>query len=210
MVNTFESLYAFAHRLIAALRDDDFSPERFARMDQLQRDQLDAHDQMVSIAYDALGHYATWSAWLKVWISTKLFGDIWLLRSILKYLASGDRRILETLDDVPTPPFDRVMRANVNFADAEIQAAHQGRISHDEAANRIFARLRDSDWLPHHTYKWGVPAVRHNDFSRPDKLPLAVMWGKTLAPTWVRRDLFDFPVGPLLKAKALEALSRVN
>ncbi len=208
LINTFEMTYTFAQRLLDALEADDFALARFAGLDELARRQLDAHDQMVLNAYRALADFEAWSAWLKVWLASKLYGDIWLLRSCLKYMATGNRRVLDQIDLCP-PPFAAPLRSLVELSTRALTDAEAGRATWSDAATAITVALRDSDWLPHHTYAWGKPNVHHGDFTPAHRMPLAILWGKTLAPKWVRHELFDFPPLPLAKMQIGEAWARV-
>lgn len=121
LISTYEAPYVFLARLQGALAEADFSPERFSDLDELQRHQFLSHDQMVANAYKALAHFETWDAWTKVWIASKLYGDLWLLRGSLRYLASGDKNHLLGLSQ-PQPPFAAQMRGVVDEASEALTA----------------------------------------------------------------------------------------
>ncbi len=207
MIMTFRTLYVFLGRLLAALRDDDFSRERFAALEPLQRTQLDDHDGMVSNAYEAMADFGTWDAWTKIWIASKLYGDLWLMRTCMRAMASHERDALEAVEREEAP-FAARMRAVVDNATRVLDASRSGELHPREAARSMLASLRASDWLPHNVYRWGDPEARHGDFTPETTMPRVILWGKTAAPRWVRRGLFDFPVGPLLRMKLSEKLGR--
>lgn len=207
LISTFEMTYTFAASLLAALRDNNFSPERFAGLDDLARRQLDLHDQMVCNAYRSLADFETWSAWLKVWLASKLFGDIWLLRTVLRYQSSRDRQHLEELD-LAQPPFAEPLQHLVDGSSAVLAAAEAGRCSWADAAASINGALAQADWLPNRAYAWNNPAVHHGDFTPRHVMPLTIAWGKAIAPAWVRRGLFDFPVLPLARMTLANTMGR--
>lgn len=198
LINTFEMTYCFARPLLDALRDDDFGSERFSGLDELARTQLDLHDQMVLNAYRSFADFEAWNAWLKVWLASKLFGDIWLLRTTLRYQASHDPAELDRLE-LATPPFYGPLLNLINRSSTALTAAEDGQRTWASAAAGINQALQSADWLPNRTYAWNDPNVHHRDFTPPHVMPLAIMWGKLRAPQWMRQHLFDFPVRPLAK-----------
>lgn len=205
LISTFESIYVFMDRLLTALKDDDFSEARFAGLDELARQQLDSHDQMVLNAYKSFGNFNAWSIWLKVWLSSKLYGDVWLLRTTMKYMSKHDRSDMEALD-LSSPPFSKQLQEMVDLSTRVLTDAEAGRISWDEATAAIEKSLQATDWLPHRNIPLGAIEARNLDFTPERVMPLIILWGKTLAPKWVRNELFDFPTLPLIKMKLKEKI----
>ncbi len=197
LINSFETTYHFLARLLTALDEDDFSAERFAGLDELARDQLDTHDLMVSSAYRAMADFDAWNAWLKVWVASKLFGDIWLLRTTMRYLASRDRSHLTELDVTRPAAADRV-GGLVATSSAALESAESGATTWADATATIHGALQQADWLPNLAYDWRDPAVHHADFTPAHVMPRTLLWGKTRAPAWERQHLFDFPTRPLV------------
>ncbi len=202
LINSLESLYYFTYRLIDALNEDDFSEERFAPVDEAQRKHLDEHDQMVNTGYMAMSHYVTWNAWLKVWISTKLYGDLWLMRTALRYAHTGDKSVLAELDTDTHVPFAEPMQHNIDLAGRVLNQVERGETTANDAAEQILSAMRSSDWLPHLIFGWGEANERHVDFSADNRMPKGLEWGKTVAPQWLRDHVFDFPLEPLMEAMA--------
>ena len=50
----------------------------------------EANDRMVASSYQAFGHFPLWNAWVRLWLSSTLFGDLRLFRLCLKYLETRD------------------------------------------------------------------------------------------------------------------------
>lgn len=207
LISTFEMTYCFAARLLGALHDDDFGPDRFSGLDELARTQLDRHDQMVLGAYRSFADFDAWSAWLKVWLASKLFGDIWLLRTTMRYLAHHDATELDRLE-LAVPSFAATMGRLVTTSTTALAEAEGGHRTWESAADEINGALRSADWLPNRAYAWNDPAVHHADFTPAHVMPMTILWGKARGPQWVRQQLFDFPVGPLARLTVADRLNR--
>lgn len=196
LISTFESIHALAGTLLDALRADDFSMERFAYIDRLERAQLVASHQMVRNAYRAMADFKVWSAWTKLWMASKLFGDLWIFRSIMKFAHSGDASVLAALDEEPRPgagaPFAAQMQALLDLMTHLLDGLDRGEVTTDEVARRMLDALGQAEWLPQSIYGWGREESRHVEFNDQVMMEL-FMWGNHAAPQWIRDGLFDFP-----------------
>lgn len=199
MINTFEQIHALAPRLMQALKDDDFSPERFDYPRRLQQSMIKDNDRMVFNSFRSFATFDTWNAWLRLWLVNIIFGDLRMFRVCLKYLASGDVADLAALDDDPLPlstaPGESLMEDLYRFGDATFDRWEAGEISAQEAAALIFQKLGEANLPPIHP--WGDPEARHLDFL-PEKLGQTVGWGMTAAPPSIAR-WFDFDPSVLAK-----------
>lgn len=198
LISTFETLLALVDPLLQSLADDQFSVTRFAYADHLQSALLDANDRMVNSSYQAFAHFPLWNAWVRLWLSSTLFGDLRLFRICLKYLESRDASVFESLQQDPLP---RTSKPGVNLAEdlldageALLAAVEEGLLSADDAAGRIFELLQLAPLPPVHG--WGDPEQLHLDFT-PEKLMRMIGWGKTEAPAEVRDRMFDFNMAVL-------------
>lgn len=205
MISTFESMYMFLDRILGALKDDDFSLARFEKFDDLHRNQLDMHDKTVATAYKAFGNFDAWSIWVKVWIASKLYGDIWLFRSVMKYMRKPDKKILEDLDFNKAPFIDPLQQI-IDLAFDLFTQAEEGKMSWSDASKEVKDALADANWLPHQQIPWAQIEKRHLDFTPELKLPSIILWGKTKAPKWIQDQMFDFLPIPLVKMKIKEKL----
>lgn len=77
--------------------------ERFDYIERLHRAQLALNDQTVRNAYRSMVDFKLWDAWTKIWMVLKLYGDLWIFRSIRKFEHSGDVAFLASLDEEPRP-----------------------------------------------------------------------------------------------------------
>jgi tetracycline 7-halogenase / FADH2 O2-dependent halogenase len=203
MMWTFENIYALGHRLMSALDDDDFAPERFEYLNGLAEAQLQQADQLVYNGYRAMAHFDTWNAWLRVFVAGELLPGLYLWRRALQYIATGDKAWLVGLDTAPKPCFEASFaapyQALVNEADDLFGQMERNEITPETAAARLFARLQASDFLPHPGYAFGDPHTLHNDFTRASTLAKIILWGKFRAPKPMRQEIFDLPLGTLQK-----------
>ena len=199
LLNSFEAVHALAGRLMKALKDDDFSPERFEYINKLQAQQLKDTDQIVYNAYRSMADFDLWNAWTQLWLATVVFGDTYIFRTCLKYMHSGDVSLLENLDEDPCPgaraPFAEDMRSIVNNYEAILDRFEAGELTAQEAANKMLANLENANWIPKSIYAWGSPDARHLDFNLI--LEDWFTWGKSNSPSAFREGLFDFPAPEL-------------
>lgn len=215
LVSTFELIHALASRLLPALADDDLSAERFADLDRLQRNQLDANDQMVSCSYRAMASFATWNAWIQLWLASVLLGDTWIFRSCLHHLAAGgEDGAFEHLEGPERPvakaPFAGRLQNLIDRGDELLARFDGGELTAEEAAAGIREGLASADWLPHDLYRWGGEDSRHLDLV-PERMMGFIGWGKTASPDWLREGMFDFempappPGAPVAEEAAVPA-----
>lgn len=192
MINTFETIHAFAPRLIQALKDDDFAVERFEYPKRLQDAMLLDNDRMVHNSFRSFANFETWNAFLRVWLVNILFGDLRMFRVCLKYLETGDKAEFAKLDADPLPlepaPGEDPLEDMRRFTDATFDRWEAGEIDADQAATLVFELLGRAPLPPIHP--WGDPAAHHADVL-PEKLRQMIEWGKTEAK-WPMNRWFDF------------------
>lgn len=197
MINTFETIHAFAPRLIQALRDDDFSESRFDYPRRLQDAMLLDNDRMVYNSFRSFANFDTWNAFLRVWLINIIFGDLRIFRVCLKYLESGDKADFALLDDDPLPlsnaPGEYPLEDLSRCVDQTFDRWDAGEITAEQAAAAVFAQINRTPLPPIHA--WGDPAAHHIDLL-PEKLEKMVAWGKTEAPESMNR-WFDFDLDRL-------------
>lgn len=103
MSDAFEVMHVFAWRLLAALRDDDFSVERFEYVNRLQQRLLDTSDEMVSSAFSSFTDFTVLEAVLRVW-KCEMSSATGMLRGALAgYAADRDSQNFVDLEDGAVP-----------------------------------------------------------------------------------------------------------
>jgi FADH2 O2-dependent halogenase len=198
LISTFETILALVDPLMQSLREDRFTAARFAYPERLQAALLDANDRMVNSSYQAFGHFPLWNAWVRLWLSSTLFGDLRLFRLCLKYLETRDGAVFDSLQKDPLPrtaaPGENLAEDLLDAGEALLAAVQEGVLSAGEAAERIFELLHLAPLPPVHG--WSDPEQLHLDFT-PEKLMRMIGWGKTEAPAELRDRMFDFNMAVL-------------
>jgi FADH2 O2-dependent halogenase len=153
-----------ADRLLAACRDDDFAPARFAILDETLRRNIRHYDRLVSGAYTSFRDFALWTAWSRIWMLGSFYGLLGLLKVLHAFDRTGDEAHLRRLESFPyrgqqaselpqlAQLFDR--------AEAEMDAVKAGTLPPSTAATRIFGHVKASRIWPE---PWGAgdsPATR--------------------------------------------------
>jgi FADH2 O2-dependent halogenase len=187
LTNTAEVVNALAARLIDASRDDDWSTERFEYIERLQQGLFDIHDDLAYSSFVSFRDYELWNAVERVWESTNYLPWQVLERAYARYVETRDEQILRDLDNREVAglpdPVGREIAALVTYTRETCQAVEAGELATDEAAKRIFAALRQAEWLPE---PWERAAPDNKFFAASPKLfSLAEEWGRTKAPAHV-------------------------
>lgn len=172
--NTFEVVYALVGRILTALKDDDFSVERFEYVDRLERGLLQYNDDLVNSSYIAFSHFRLWNAVFRVWANFLTPGVMRLTRARLEYLTDNDPRHFDALEQAPHPGLwwpESTKFKNLLEATAETCEKYEiGEFTGDEAADTVFKLLKDCD-LVNPVFGW-------NDEDRRMVLPTTLLMAK--------------------------------
>ena len=198
LISTFETINALASRLLEALKDDDFSVERFAYINRLQTAQLDDTDKLIHNAYRCMSNFELWNAWTQMWLATKMLGDTYLFRSCLKYMDSKDASLFSLLEEDPCPgaqaPYASKLNSILNRSSFILDQVEAGLMIPKEGADKILKLLREFEFLPKSVYPWGISEARYINFN--NLFRDWITWGKTDAPSIIKEKMFDFELMP--------------
>lgn len=141
-----------ADELLRAVADGDYGTERFKFMEDVVNRGFDHYDTIVSGSFDSFANYDTWNAWNRNWVVGSLLGTFGPLSLLMHYRKTGDRSFL---DKTIEPSRMGVLGSHLpgvvdmaQFSRSETDEAIAGRISYQEASERIFKRLGSLDFLP--------------------------------------------------------------
>ncbi|MBC6456925.1 NAD(P)/FAD-dependent oxidoreductase [Actinomadura sp. HBU206391] len=187
--NTFEGTYALISRLLEALKDDDFSVERFEYVDRLERGLLAYNDDLVNSSFIAFSHFRLWNAVFRVWAAFLTPGVMRLTRARLNYALDQDEQHFKDLENAPYPglwwpessEFKQILEST-----AEICEKYEiGEIDGDSAADSIFKMLNECD-LVNPVFGWKDP--EDTRFVLPSTLMMAkfMYWATRHAPPEMR------------------------
>lgn len=195
LTNTLEVVNVLTYRLLRAIKDDDFSAERFRFVERLEQGLLDSNDDLVYSSFVSFRDYHLWDANFRVWALSTLLGTFGLQRAYMALRGSGDDAALRELENAkylgsPFPTHDgcnELLRANT----ALCTAVDAGEMTATDAADRIFDMLRDADFAPP-PFGLGDPSNRFFN-ATPPTMARTVHWAHNGAP----RDIGQLVTGAL-------------
>jgi FADH2 O2-dependent halogenase len=133
---------------VAALKDGDFSAERFAYVEQLEQGLLQYNDELVNSSFIAFSHFRLWNAVFRVWGSFITPGTMRLTRARLKHVRDGRTEHFDELEKTAHPglwwpqsdSFKRLLETTAETC----EKYEAGALTGDEAADIVFKLLQDS------------------------------------------------------------------
>ena len=185
-------------QILAALQDDSFSVERFAELEAAYRTNLQVLDQVIHGAYISFCDSELFNAYYRLWAVSNFYGSTGYVRLHLKYLASGDRRVLEAMH---TPPYANALamqqprvRGMLDDGYGILRRMKSGGMSIQAATQALYSLLHRQDWIPP---QFKITRRGHRYLSTFTVLPLLaiVLWGKRRAPAEFREHYYD--IGPI-------------
>ncbi|HEY4006933.1 MAG TPA: tryptophan 7-halogenase [Pseudonocardia sp.] len=198
--NTAEAVNALAWRLLDAVRDDDFSAERFEYIDRLQQSLFDFNDELVNAAFISFSDYQLWSAVFRIWAWGSNAGTFRLQEGLTEFMRDGRDSHLRDLEEAAHlgfywPDHDGyrgLFDTMVRLCD-EVEA---GVTSSAEAADRLYVDLVAADFVPKH---FGF-SDRNRRFLNPTPVTLikTIRWARQHADPRVRDLMFGVGKDALL------------
>lgn len=181
--------------LLKACRDNDFSRERFLAVEDFIQHGFAQHDRLVWASYVSLRDFSLWNAWSRFYALGLVLGSLGPLRCYLKYLESGDRMLLEAIDQLPYreaagagfPSAPQVFNRGFD----EIRSVHHDGKDAAVAARNLFGILKGIDFLPPSFDVTDPEQHAPTTFSVP-KMLRDIHWVNHRAPKWAREELFDW------------------
>ncbi|MFI0899358.1 NAD(P)/FAD-dependent oxidoreductase [Streptomyces sp. NPDC020983] len=199
--NTMEVVDALASRVLAALKDNDFSEERFSYVEKLEAGLLDFNDELVNSAMISFSHFRLWNAVFRVWGCFITPGVMRLTGARLRYVVDGDEKHFDALEKTDNPglwwPESKTFQRILEVTAETCEKFEVGELTGDQAADIILKVVQDSPEV-NPTFGWKDPATR---FVAPSTWDLAkfVRWGLMSAGPDMRK-LTRFVVSGGLKA----------
>jgi FADH2 O2-dependent halogenase len=148
--NTCEIINTLAWRLMDALRDDDFSDDRFKYVEQLEQGLLDYNDKLVNSAFISFSNYQMWDGLFRIWASASILGGRRLVRAMTLTAETGDDEHCRKLDNEPHPGLWCPTDFYKELFDEMVELAESvdaGTLAAEEAGARLAERVKQSDWM---------------------------------------------------------------
>nr|WP_252981269.1 hypothetical protein [Streptomyces chartreusis] len=207
---TVMALNALSHRIIDAVREDDFDTARFGYLEQWIKRMFRFYDDLVSCSYVSFDDFELWNAWNRVWTITTLYGTNAQNQAAVAFEKTGDPASFTALETAPYRGLQGVDNPWVGqlFEQARdvVLAYSSGDLTKNQAVTRIFDLLRESGLCP---AVWGT-------LDPQDRCPSGVftlwplmrilLWGRFRSPQHVRGTYFTGGAR-LVGKEAIQALT---
>jgi FADH2 O2-dependent halogenase len=201
LANTFQVVHALLSRLLEALKDGDFSAERFQYVDQLERGLLYYNDLIVNSSFISFSEFKLWNAVFRVWGAYLAHGSLRTVRARLNYLVDHDERHFSELEQAPYTglwwPESAELHNIVEGTAETCEKYEAGALDADSAAEAISRMLAEPS-LSGPVFGWERPQTRFVAPSTPD-MARFMLWANTQAPPQLR------PLGRALVTGAVKA-----
>ncbi|MGX6602136.1 NAD(P)/FAD-dependent oxidoreductase [Micromonosporaceae bacterium Da 78-11] len=200
--NTFEVVDALASRLIDAVRDDEFSVERFEYVERLEQGLLDYNDMMVNSSYIAFSHFRLWNAVFRVWGCFTTPATIRLMRARQSFVVDGDDRHFREMEEAPYPglwwPSSDGFKDLLELTHETCMRFEAGEIDGDKAADIVFDAIRECD-VVNTPFGWKDDEDHRFFYPTTGTMLKFMWWANTKAPAEIR-DLGRAMVGGVVRA----------
>jgi FADH2 O2-dependent halogenase len=203
---TVMALNALGHRLIRAVRDDNFDTARFEYVETWIKRSFSYYDNLVGYSYTAFDDFELWNAWFRVWTICTLYGANGQMQAEFAFNRSRDHSAFDALEREPyrglqgndnphcAALFTTACAAMQSYRDKEIDATH--------AAERIYTALRESRLVPS---IWGTLDPENRCPAGTFTLPAMariLLWGRFASPEHIRGKYFTGGARIVLKEAA--------
>jgi tetracycline 7-halogenase / FADH2 O2-dependent halogenase len=152
LTNTLEATNVLGRRLIDAVKQDDFSAERFADVERIQQSILDFNDSLVYSSYLAFKEFPLWNAAFRIWAIVNVVGTFMLQDALSTYGATRNPGVFDDLElsgatGMQLPRHEGFMRL-VRETERVLELQAEGRMSSGQAVDSMFEMLQDADFVP--------------------------------------------------------------
>ncbi len=194
LISSLDFVHFLATGLDHALRNDSFSEESFAGLNELTS-ALDANDEFIADMYRSTAHPELWNAMIMVWTALGMIQDLWSFGLVVKYITTRNQDLVPLLRD---------SSAFSGFTDHLIQRAHEvlNAVEREETtpqagSTQIYELLGEAEFLPTDIVPLHSRETRGVDLSI-DKILRLIKWGKKQAPEPMRSRMFDLEMTPMV------------
>ncbi|MCX4591804.1 tryptophan 7-halogenase [Streptomyces sp. NBC_01549] len=187
--NTFEVVDALAGRLLDAIREDDFSVDRFEYVEELEQGLLHYNDELVNASYISFSHFRLWNAVFRVWASFTTPATMRLLRARQDYQLDGNEQHFKDLENAAYPglwwPDSSSFKHLLDITAETCEKYEAGTLDGDTAADIVFQAIRDCDVI-NTPFGW-KDDENHRYFRASTPTMMKFMWwANTQAPQEMR------------------------
>lgn len=191
---TMSTINVLGNLIVEAVRENDFSAQKFAYVDTWVKNCFRYYDDLVSGAYASFADFELWNAWHRVWMLGSLYGVSGLFEVLGRYEQAGEQSRFDLFQAEPYrgvqgidfAPYAGLFRAAV----AEMERFQAGGQPAEKTASAIYRLLESSGLCP---APW---ALLEPDNRCPAGtftfLPMlrVVAWGRYRSPAEVRKHYY--------------------
>jgi tetracycline 7-halogenase / FADH2 O2-dependent halogenase len=200
--NTAEAINWLTHRLLRAVKDGDFSTERFQFVDGAQQAMLDFNDELVNAAFISWRDYPLWNAVFRIWAWGANAGYWRMQEALFRWREDGKEQHFLELENVPHVGL--YWSDNDGFADLhdlmikQLDAVEAGTATSADVTDLLFEEIQRANFFP----KGFGLAERDNRFIKPNpKTMFQLMhWARTEGDPDVAR-IMTYNMKAAVKAK---------
>ncbi len=200
LFNTMQTTNALAGLLIKAVKDKDFSKDRFAPVEKIQQGLIDFNDRLVHCSYVSFRHYPLWNAWFRLWLLTGNYGQLQIQRSMMKFKETGDPKHLEPVDALHPGAYTTLDSVHQLFNEAAgiVEAVDAGQVTAEAAAQQIYALLEENQALLPPFFNFTSPVERITWPSTPETISQLLKGWIASLPQDIANEYFDYDIQGLL------------
>ncbi|GGR68260.1 NAD(P)/FAD-dependent oxidoreductase [Streptomyces roseolus] len=187
--NTFEVVDALAWRLLDALRDDDFSAERFEYVERLEQGLLDHNDKIVNSSYISFSHFRLWNAVFRVWACFTTPATMRQIRARQNFEIDGDDRHFKEMENSPYTglwwPDSHAFKHLFELTNTTCERYEAGEIDGDKAADIVFEAIRECESV-NTPFGWKDPEDHRFYRATTPTMMKFMWWANTTGPKEMR------------------------
>ncbi|MCZ9340229.1 halogenase, partial [Streptomyces sp. TRM76130] len=149
---TVMALNALGHRLVDAVRRDDFDTARFRYLEHWTKRMFRFYDDLVSCSYISFDDFALWNAWNRVWTITTLYGTNAQNQAAVTFEKTHDTACFDALE---LPPYRGLQGVDNPWVERlfeqsrdAVLAYRAGEWTKERSIDRIYQLLRESGLCP--------------------------------------------------------------
>lgn len=144
LASSCEGVKYLATLILKAVKDNDFSEERFQHLNEIYRKEINLHDNLIYGAYVAFKDFELWKTWQGVWTIAE-FINFFQIVTTLTQLKKGNSDPFRKLDIMGSV---QELNAFVEQAVDVMQQVDNGNLSTEAAAKNLKGLLQQVDFLP--------------------------------------------------------------
>ncbi len=144
-----EIINATAALLLKAVKDGDFSEQRFSYLKKVHEIDSQNNDRLVRNAYTSFRDFELWNAWFRIWALGVGLGDLKLASVFRRYKDSHDESILPDAEE----PMGLFYSQHEGFKQlfenvcTKMEGVEAGTVEPKECVDYIFKQLAEADFV---------------------------------------------------------------